>query len=85
LVLLHEARHADGKQYSHVTCPENFEFLNPRDWKIHPAGKKVCDTISDGSYGLTAAFIFELGAFGILNQTDAGLRYNSEISRVIKP
>ncbi|EMY70265.1 hypothetical protein [Leptospira vanthielii] len=84
LVLLHEARHADGKSYGHVVCPENFQFLNPRDWKIHPAGKKGCDDVPDGSYGITAAFIFELGAFGYLNQTEAAHRYNSEISRVIR-
>ncbi|MCG6150949.1 hypothetical protein [Leptospira bandrabouensis] len=84
LVLLHEARHADGKNYSHVICPENFQFLNPRDWKIHPAGKKGCDSTPDGGYGITAAFIFELGAYGYLNQTEAAHRYNSEISRVIR-
>ncbi|TGL44210.1 hypothetical protein [Leptospira perdikensis] len=83
LVLLHEARHADGKNYGHVVCPENFQFLNPRDWKIHPAGKKGCDSVPDGGYGITAAFLFELGAFGYLNQTEAAHRYNSEISRVI--
>ncbi|PJZ83500.1 hypothetical protein [Leptospira harrisiae] len=83
LVLLHEARHADGKNYGHVVCPENFQFLNPRDWKIHPAGKKGCDSVSDGGYGITAAFLFELGAYGYLNQTEAAHRYNSEISRVI--
>ncbi|PKA24508.1 hypothetical protein CH381_20150 [Leptospira sp. mixed culture ATI2-C-A1] len=84
LVLLHEARHADGKNYSHVVCPENFQFLNPRDWKIHPAGKKGCDSVSDGGYGITAAFLFELGAYGYLNQTEAAHRYNSEISRVLR-
>ncbi|TGL86639.1 hypothetical protein EHQ68_15170 [Leptospira congkakensis] len=84
LVLLHEARHADGKNYSHVVCPENFQFLNPRDWNIHPAGKKGCDSVVDGSYGITAAFLFELGAYGYLNQTEAAHRYNSEISRVIR-
>lgn len=83
LVLLHEARHADGKQYAHVLCPETFVFLNPRDWRIQPANKKGCDKVWDGSYGITAAFLFELGAFGYLSQTEAGLRYNSEISRVI--
>lgn len=84
LVLLHEARHADGKNYGHVVCPENFQFLNPRDWKIHPAGKKGCDSVPDGSYGITAAFLFELGAYGYLNQTEAAHRFNSEISRVIR-
>lgn len=84
IVLLHEARHADGKNYGHVVCPDNFQFLNPRDWKIHPAGKKGCDDVPDGGYGITAAFLFELGAFGYLNQTEAAYRYNSEISRVIR-
>ncbi|MCW7480085.1 hypothetical protein [Leptospira kanakyensis] len=84
LVLLHEARHADGKNYGHVVCPENFQFLNPRDWKIHPAGKKGCDSVVDGGYGITAAFLFELGAYGYLNPTEAAHRYNSEISRVIR-
>ena len=84
LVLLHEARHADGKNYSHVVCPDDFPFLNTRDWKIHPAGKKGCDSVPDGGYGITASFLFELGAYGYLGQTEAAYRYNSEISRVIR-
>ncbi|MGV3667221.1 MAG: hypothetical protein ACO1NV_13895 [Leptospira bouyouniensis] len=84
LVLLHEARHADGKNYSHVVCPDDFPFLNTRDWKIHPAGKKGCDSVPDGGYGITASFLFELGAYGFLSQTEAAFRYNSEISRVIR-
>lgn len=84
LVLIHEARHADGKQFAHVVCPDSFEFLNPRDWKIFPAGKKGCDSLPEGSYGVTAAFLFELGAYGFISQTEAGLRYNSEISRVVR-
>ncbi|TGM39279.1 hypothetical protein EHQ75_09700 [Leptospira levettii] len=84
LVLLHEARHADGKNYSHVVCPDDFPYLNTRDWKIHPAGKKGCDSVPDGGYGITASFLFELGAYGILSQSDAAYRYNSEISRVIR-
>ncbi|XDD46464.1 hypothetical protein AB3N60_17440 [Leptospira sp. WS39.C2] len=84
LVLLHEARHADGKNYRHVVCPDDFPYLNTRDWKIHPAGKKGCDSVPDGGYGITASFIFELGAYGYLNQTEAAYRYNSEISRVIR-
>lgn len=84
LVLLHEARHADGKNYRHVVCPDDFPFLNTRDWKIHPAGKKGCDSVPDGGYGITASFLFELGAYGYLSQTEAAYRYNSEISRVIR-
>ncbi|XDD42743.1 hypothetical protein AB3N58_15880 [Leptospira sp. WS60.C2] len=84
LVLLHEARHADGKLYGHVVCPDDFPFLNTRDWKIHPAGKKGCDSVPDGGYGITASFLFELGAYGFLNQTEAAYRYNSEISRIIR-
>ncbi|TGM23593.1 hypothetical protein EHQ82_05375 [Leptospira selangorensis] len=84
LVLLHEARHADGKLYGHVVCPEDFPYLNTRDWKIHPAGKKGCDALPDGGYGITASFLFELGAYGFLNQTEAAYRYNSEISRIIR-
>ncbi|MDF3820974.1 hypothetical protein P3G55_13760 [Leptospira sp. 96542] len=84
LVLLHEARHADGKKFSHIECPEYFEFVNPRNWKIHPAGKKGCDSIPDGAYGLSASFLFELGAYGYLSQSEAGYRYNSELIRIIK-
>ncbi|EOQ89076.1 hypothetical protein LEP1GSC202_1071 [Leptospira yanagawae serovar Saopaulo str. Sao Paulo = ATCC 700523] len=84
LILLHEARHADGKIYSHVICPDDFPYLNTRDWKIHPAGKKGCDSVPDGGYGITASFLFELGAYGYLSQTEAAYRYNSEISRVIR-
>lgn len=84
LVLIHEARHADGKQFAHVICPDSFEFLNPRDWKIFPAGKKGCDSLAEGSYGVTAAFLFEMGAYGFISQTEAGLRYNSELSRVLR-
>jgi hypothetical protein len=83
LVILHEARHADGKEYAHVTCPENFPFLNTRDLKIMPANKKACDEKSDGGYGISASFLFELGAYGLLSTSEAAYRYNSEISRII--
>ncbi|WP_342775497.1 hypothetical protein [Leptospira idonii] len=84
LVILHEARHADGKEYSHVTCPDNFRYLNTRDLKIHPSGKKGCDSKEDGGYGVTASFIFELGAYGYLSQAETAYRYNSEISRILE-
>ncbi|MDZ4725189.1 MAG: hypothetical protein SH817_03485 [Leptospira sp.] len=83
LVILHEARHADGKTYAHIACPDDFRFLNPRDLKISPANKKGCDKYIDGGYGITASFIFELGAYGFLNSTETAYRYNSEISRII--
>ncbi|WP_411824835.1 hypothetical protein [Leptospira sp. 'Mane'] len=83
LILLHEARHADGKEYSHVPCPENFRFLNARDLNIVPSGKKGCDATLDGGYGLTASFLFELGSYGFLSQSETAHRYNSEISRIL--
>ncbi|BDA80630.1 hypothetical protein LPTSP3_g35600 [Leptospira kobayashii] len=83
LILLHEARHADGKEYSHVPCPDNFRFLNARDLNIVPSGKKGCDSTLDGGYGLTASFLFELGSYGFLSQSETAHRYNSEISRIL--
>jgi hypothetical protein len=83
LVILHEARHADGKEYAHVNCPENYVFLNPRDLKISPANKKACDEKIDGGYGIAASVLFELGAFGFLSASETAYRYNSEISRII--
>lgn len=84
LVLLHEARHADGKDFAHINCPSNYPYLNPRDLKISPANKKGCDTRDDGGYGITASLIFEMGAFGFLSQTETAYRYNTELARIIK-
>ncbi len=83
LTILHEARHADGKEYSHVNCPENFNYLNPRDMRISPANKKACDEKFDGGYGITASVIFELGAYGYLSAPETAYRYNTEISRIL--
>jgi len=83
LTILHEARHADGKEFSHVNCPENFAYLNPRDLRIIPAHKKACDDKWDGSYGVSASVIFEIGAYGYLTLADTAYRYNSEISRIV--
>lgn len=83
LVLLHEARHADGKSYSHTECPDQYKFLNPRDLRISPAKQKACDNREDGGYGISASFLFELGAYGYLSHSETAYRYNSERVRII--
>ncbi|TGL63191.1 hypothetical protein EHQ58_01330 [Leptospira ognonensis] len=83
LTILHEARHADGKEFTHVNCPDDFLFLNPRDIRISPANKKACDFRTDGSYGITASVLFEMGAYGYLSSQETAYRYNSEISRIL--
>ncbi|TGK13124.1 hypothetical protein EHO60_02685 [Leptospira fletcheri] len=88
LVLVHEARHADGKKYSHVDCPSDFPYLSLRIPETKPAGLKACDDISDGSYGFGAAFLFEVFAYGLAERTEEkyilGL-YNSELTRILLP
>ncbi|TGK21953.1 hypothetical protein EHO61_01585 [Leptospira fluminis] len=88
LVLVHEARHADGKRYSHVECPADFPYLSLRMPETKPAGLKACDDISDGSYGFGAAFLFEVFAYGLAEAGEEkyilGL-YNSELTRILLP
>lgn len=52
-VLLHEARHSDGKGeylgFRHVKCPEGHDY----------EGKAVCDIPMNGAYNIAATFIVE--------------------------
>ena len=45
--------------------------------------ERGCDDKINGAYGYQAAFLFELLAYGIFDQKEVGLLYNSSISRVI--
>ena len=43
----------------------------------------ACDPNDQGAYSFQAAFLFELFAYGIFDQGEAGLLYNSSILRVV--
>ncbi|EQA37582.1 hypothetical protein LEP1GSC047_4019 [Leptospira inadai serovar Lyme str. 10] len=88
LVLIHEARHADGREFTHSKCPEGFPYVSLRSPKIPLENTEACDDRVDGSYGFGAAFLFEIYAFGLYQTGEErfvlGL-YNSEIARIVIP
>lgn len=83
--LIHEARHSDDGGYDHVRCPKDFNIVSSRQPDLDLAGERACDNSDQGAYSFQAAFLFELFAYGMFNQSDIGLLYNSSISRVIPP
>ncbi|MDX1959778.1 MAG: hypothetical protein SFU98_14480 [Leptospiraceae bacterium] len=83
LVLIHEARHADGN-FSHIKCPNVFPFLSIRNPEINLENEYACDSITNGCYGASAAFLYELISYGILNQELLIGKYNSELARIIR-
>jgi hypothetical protein len=82
-LLVHEARHSDGKGYKHVKCPEGFPFLSATQPDIDLEKEPSCDAVKDGAYSFQAAFLFELYAYGLFDQRETGLLYNSSVSRVV--
>lgn len=82
IIFIHEARHSDGNEFRHVRCPSHFNFLSIRKI-VKLANTLACDKRLDGAYGLSAAFIFELIAYGLGDQEILIGKYNSEIARII--
>ncbi len=83
-ILIHEARHSDDDGYEHVKCPKGFHFVSAAQPDIDLQGEAACDADDAGAYAFQAAFLYELFAYGIFDQREVGLLYNSSISRVLK-
>jgi len=81
--LIHEARHSDDDGYEHVKCPKGFKFISSRQPEMDLEGVPACDNTDRGAYAFQAAFLFELFAYGLLDQGEVGLLYNSSVSRVL--
>jgi len=81
--LIHEARHSDDNGYKHIRCPDGFKYLSSRQPDMDLEKEPACDDNDKGAYSFQAAFLFELYAYGLLDQGEAGLLYNSSISRVV--
>jgi len=81
--LIHEARHSDDDGYEHVKCPKGFKFISSRQPEMDLQGVPACDPTDRGAYSFQAAFLFELFAYGLLDQGEVGLLYNSSVSRVV--
>ncbi|MFQ5677084.1 MAG: hypothetical protein ACE5G1_14420 [bacterium] len=82
-LLVHEARHSDGHGFKHVKCPKGFQFVSSGQPEMSLEGTLACDDTDDGSYAFQAAFLFELFAYGLFDQREAGLLYNSSILRIL--
>lgn len=83
IVLIHEARHSDGSEFAHITCPKDFPFLSQRNPEAPLSELEACDDRVDGAYAFTAAYLFELISY---YPTDRELligKYNSELVRII--
>lgn len=83
--LIHEARHSDDDGYEHVKCPKGFKFISSRQPEMDLQSVPACDPTDRGAYSFQAAFLFELFSYGRFDQGEAGLLYNSSISRVVPP
>lgn len=83
-LLIHEARHSDGDGYPHVRCPKGFRFVSAGQPWIHLDEEKACDRSEEGAYAYQAAFLFELFAYGLFEQREAGLLYNSTVARILR-
>jgi hypothetical protein len=82
-LLIHEARHSDDQGYPHVKCPKGFKFISAGQPEMDLEHALACDNTEKGAYAYQAAFLFELLAYGIFDQREVGLLYNSSISRVL--
>ena len=81
--LIHEARHSDDDGHAHVQCPKGFRYISSRQPDMDLEKLPACDARLDGAYAFQAAFLFELFAYGLFEQNEVGLLYNSSISRVL--
>ena len=82
-LLIHEARHSDGEGYNHVKCPREFKFVSAAQPDLDLEQEPSCDARRNGAYAFQSAFLFEIYAYGLMDQKEAGLLYNSSVSRVI--
>ncbi|WP_061248724.1 hypothetical protein [Leptospira alstonii] len=86
VILIHEARHADGAEFQHIQCPSDFPYLSTRSPETRLEGMAACDDRKDGAYGFGAAFLFEIYSFGLFDENTMkevlGM-YNSEVVRII--
>lgn len=82
-LLVHEARHSDGDGYPHVRCPKGFRFVSAGQPLIKLERELACDKTDKGAYAYQAAILFELFAYGIFDQKEVGLLYNSTVARVL--
>ncbi len=82
-LLIHEARHSDKEGYDHVRCPKGFKTVSATQPDLDLEREPACDETREGAYSFQAAFLFELFAYGLFDQKEVGLLYNSSISRVI--
>jgi hypothetical protein len=82
-LLIHEARHSDGDGYPHVRCPKGFRFISAGQPWMELEKEPACDTTDTGAYAYQAAFLFELFAYGIFDQKEVGLLYNSTVARIL--
>ena len=82
-LLVHEARHSDGDGYPHVRCPKGFRFVSAGQPLVKLEKELACDKTDKGAYAYQAAFLFELFAYGIFDQKEVGLLYNSTVARVL--
>ena len=81
--LIHEARHSDDGGYDHTKCPKGFRYISSRQPDLDLEKVPACDRHPNGAYAFQAAFLFELFAYGLFEQNEVGLLYNSSLSRVI--
>ncbi len=81
-LLVHEARHSDGDGYPHVRCPKGFRFVSAGQPLMRLEKEQACDQTDKGAYAYQAAFLFELFAYGIFDQKEVGLLYNSTVARI---
>ena len=82
-ILVHEARHADASCPSHIKCPAYFPFLSAGQPEMPLANKAGCDGSLHGAYAYQAAFLFELSAYGLVDQQLATHYYNASILRLL--
>jgi hypothetical protein len=84
-LLVHEARHSDGDGYPHVRCPKDFPFISAAQPGTALDQELACDASADGAYAFQAALLFELFAYGLFDQKNVGLVYNSTVPRILRP
>ncbi len=83
-LLIHEARHSDQNGFKHIKCPKGFLFVSAGQPEMDLEYTMACDSAKDGAYAFQAAFLFELFAYGLFDQREVGLLYNSSVSRIIQ-
>jgi len=81
-LLIHEGRHSDDNGYPHIKCPKNFKYVSASQPNKNLEKVLACDNSNKGAYAFQAAFLFELYAFGIFDQREVGLLYNSSVLRI---